>query len=58
MSVYVPDCMYVQHVCAVPTEARKKGVRTCKCELPCGYWDSDLSPLPEQQVFLPTELSD
>jgi hypothetical protein len=50
-------CVYRQHVCAVPKEARRghqipseTGV-TDACELPGGCWELNLGPLEPQPVF-------
>lgn len=58
----LPACMYVHHVHAVPTEAR----RGCKIPWTWSYsfgcWESNLGPLEEQpvtpalpQAFLPCD---
>lgn len=48
------------NICAVPDKARRgrqiPGTSvTYSCELPCGFWDSNLSPLEEQFVLLTTK---
>lgn len=55
----MPPCMYV-HVCAVPTEAKRKYQIHWNwviggCEPPHGYWDLNLGPLQGQPVILATE---
>lgn len=58
------SCMYVRapYACLVPEKARRKtqvpqtGVKD-SCELVCGCWQSNQSPLEEQPMFLTTEPS-
>jgi hypothetical protein len=58
-----PACLTMHHVHAVPMEVRRGSKIPPRtgvfkgCELPCGCWESNLSPLEEQPVFLPTEPS-
>lgn len=56
-------CMYVwvPLTCLVPMENRKGGYPRTGiadiCKPPCGYWESSLGPLQEQQVFSTTKPS-
>lgn len=43
------------HACLVPTEVKipRNGLINC-CEMPCGFWESNLGPLQDHQVLLTT----
>ena len=57
----LPACMHVHHMHLVPVKegARLPGTGvTYGCELPCGHWELNWSPLQEQEVRLtPSHLS-
>lgn len=59
----LPVCMFVYYVHAVPTEARSGHqvgpleLELDGCELLCGCWKLNPSPLEKQSVVLTTELS-
>jgi len=50
-------CMYVHSVYLVAMEVRPGTGVTDGCEPPCGCWEVNPGPLPEQKVLLATEPS-
>jgi hypothetical protein len=52
---------WVSHVCLHGGQKRAANPLELElengCELPCGYWESNLSPLEEQPVLLAAEQS-
>lgn len=54
MIVYMYVC--VPHMCLVGHEGQKRGsdplgLELDSCKMPCGFWESNLSPLEEEQVL-------
>lgn len=59
----LPTCMPVHHMHAVPTQARRGGIRSSgtgvndSCEPPCEYWEQNLSLLKKQPMLEITDSS-
>ena len=59
----LPPCMSMHQVCSWSPQRSEEGTGvprigvTASCELPCGRWELNPSPLQEQPLLLPTEPS-
>lgn len=50
--IFLPKCIYVHHICAVPKQTRRH-IRTIvvgSYKPPCRCWEPNPDPLEEQQV--------